>query len=57
MKVYLQYVLMFMMYFFSYETDENIVNICLKKPFKLQRANEILMENRTICLKNLTKIK
>ena len=47
------------MFFFDYETNENIINICLKKPFKLQRSNELLLVNNTfwnVSLKNKSDI-
>lgn len=49
------------MYFFNNETDENLAQLALKRPFKLQRmsTSDTLcngVTNITLGSKNLTKI-
>ncbi len=47
---------MFMVYFFNSQTDEDIIALCIRKPFRLQRTTEICMNNLTYYDINLTKI-
>lgn len=47
MKIYVQYILMFMIYFFNGKTDEDIVALCIRKPFRLQRSIEFCINNIT----------
>jgi hypothetical protein len=56
MKIYVQYILMFMIYFFNSQTDEDIIALCIRKPFRLQRTTEICMNNLTYYKINFTKI-
>jgi hypothetical protein len=61
MKIYMQHLLLLIMYFFNNETDENLAQLALKRPFKLQRmsTSDTLcngVTNITLGSKNLTKI-
>ncbi len=55
MKIYVQYILMFMIYFFNGKTDEDIVALCIRKPFRLQRSIEFCINNITYYNINSTK--
>jgi hypothetical protein len=48
---------MFMIYFFNGKTDEDIVALCIRKPFRLQRSIEFCINNITYYDINLTKNK
>lgn len=54
MKIYLQYLLLILIYLFDNQTDENIIKMsfnAIRKPFKLQRS---VLENHFFNL-DLTK--